>query len=370
LRRLELREIDDDHLIEFADWLVVRDESSARHINRILSRVLAFIGWAECISLGPSQIGRLGEQAIITVERRVVRTKRLDRVSSDRHAAMLPSGAKRVVRPMPLEVFRRLLAQCERSAKRTFVKSRNRAMLLILADTGIRREELVWIRVTDVLDASKGDGMLKVRTSKRRGNPIRLVPVPALTLQEVMKYIRVQREMHMRRHTKSGRGSRDKGWVFCSQSGSRLAAATVSQTFSDLRALAGVSERATAHMLRHRYITLQVIDRIKRLRNIGILGVEAAATVLAQVASLSGHSNPTSMWDYIDWAYQEMASDAENRGTLEIGELIRELEVFGDAAIESSEGKALLSRVRSALASQLEKAPKLGVLAHQGMGLG
>jgi hypothetical protein len=29
--------------------------------------------------------------------------------------------------------------------------------------------------------------------------------------------------------------------------------------------------------------------------------------------------------DHIDWAYQEMASDAENRGTLEIGELIREL---------------------------------------------
>ncbi|MCU1110815.1 site-specific integrase [Stenotrophomonas maltophilia] len=370
LRRLELREIDDDRLIEFADWLVVRDESSARHINRILSRVLAFIGWAECISLGPSQVGLLGEQAMITVERRVVRTRRVERVASDRHVAMLPSGAKRIVRPMPLDVFRRLLAQCERSAKRSFCKSRNRAMLLILADVGIRREELVWIRVADVLDASNGDGMLKVRTSKRKGNPIRLVPVPALTLQEVMKYISVQREMQMRRHTKSGRGGRDRGWAFCSRSGSRLAPATVSQIFSDLRALAGVSERATAHMLRHRYITLQIIDRIERLRNVGILGVEAAATVLAQVASLSGHSNPTSMWDYIDWAYQEMASDAENRGAVEIVELIRELEVLGDAALEGSDGRALLNRVRSALVLQLEKSPKLGVLAHQGMGLG
>jgi integrase len=243
-------------------------------------------------------------------------------------------------------------------------------MLLILADVGIRREELVWIRVADVLDASNGDGMLKVRTSKRKGNPIRLVPVPALTLQEVMKYISVQREMQMRRHTKSGRGGRDRGWAFCSRSGSRLAPATVSQIFSDLRALAGVSERATAHMLRHRYITLQIIDRIERLRNVGILGVEAAATVLAQVASLSGHSNPTSMWDYIDWAYQEMASDAENRGAVEIVELIRELEVLGDAALEGSDGRALLNRVRSALVLQLEKSPKLGVLAHQGMGLG
>lgn len=368
-RRLELREIDDDRLIDFADWLVARAESSARHINRILSRVLAFIGWAECISLGSSQIGRLGEQAMITVESRVVRKKGLDRVSSDRHAAMLPSGAKRIVRPMPLDVFRRLLTQCERSAKRSFGKSRNRAMLLLLADSGIRREELVWIRVADVLDASNGDGMLKVRTSKRKGNPTRLVPIPALTLQEITKYIRVQREMQMRRHTRSGRGGRDMGWAFCSQSGSRLASATVSQIFSDLRALAGVSERATAHMLRHRYITLQVIDRIKRLRNVGILGVEAAATVLAQVASLSGHSNPTSMWDYIDWAYQEMASDAESLRDVEIGELIRELELLGDAVMEGSEGRALLSRVRSALASQLEKSPKLGVLAHQGVGI-
>lgn len=370
LRRLDLRMIDDDHLIDFADWLVVRDRSGARHINRVLARVLAFVAWAECISLGHPQIGRLGVNALITVEQRVMKAKGVrGRVSSDRHVAMLPSGAKRIVRPMPLDVFRRLLAQCEHSAKRSFAKSRNRVMLLVLADTGIRREELVWIRTSDVFDAMNGDGKLKIRTSKKKGNPIRLVPIPALTLQEVVKYIRVQREMQMRRHTKAGRMGRDKGWAFCAQSGSRLSAATVTQIFSDLRALAGFSERATAHMLRHRYITLQVIDRIKRLRNVGILGVEAAATVLAQVASLSGHSNPTSMWDYIDWAYQEMASDAESRGNTEISDLIRELEVFGEAAIESSEGRALLDRARSVLVSQLEKSPRLGVLAHEGMGL-
>jgi hypothetical protein len=65
-----------------------------------------------------------------------------------------------------------------------------------------------------------------------------------------------------------------------------------------------------------------------------------------------------------------MASDAENRGAVEIVELIRELEVLGDAALEGSDGRALLNRVRSALVLQLEKSPKLGVLAHQGMGLG
>jgi hypothetical protein len=143
LRRLELREIDDDHLIEFADWLVVRDESSARHINRILSRVLAFIGWAECISLGPFQIGRLGEQAIITVERRVVRTKRLDRVSSDRHAAMLPSGAKRVVRPMPLEVFLPTPGAVRAKREAHLRKESQSRDAPDTADTGIRREELV-----------------------------------------------------------------------------------------------------------------------------------------------------------------------------------------------------------------------------------
>jgi hypothetical protein len=117
--------------------------------------------------------------------------------------------------------------------------------------------------------------------------------------------------------------------------------------------------------IRHRYITLQVMDRIKRLRTVGVLGVEAASTVLAQVASLSGHSSPSSMWDYIDWAYQEMAVSAEGRGDSELQSLINELEVLRGCAEQRSGDSQLLLRVQAALKSLLGSAPKLGVLAHQ-----
>lgn len=362
--RLEPHRVDDDHLIEFADWMADRATSSNRHINRILARVIAFLEWFECISPRVAQVGRVGDSALVAVERRPLKSSGRARVRV-RHVAMLPSGAKRVVRPMPVTVFHQLLSQCKSVAQRSFCKARSRIMLLLLADTGIRREELVWIGVRDIEAAIENGGRLSVRTSKRKGNPMREVPVPELTLREVAKYIQVQRALLMRRHERAGRAGREKGWLVCTESGGRLAASSVTQLFSDLRHLAGVSERATAHMLRHRYITLQVMDRIRRLRSVGVLGVEAASTVLAQVASLSGHSSPESMWDYIDWAYQEMATLAEEDGDSEVQLLIDELEVFQGAGAPSSMGAELIFRLQQALKSRLGTTPKLGVLAHQ-----
>lgn len=367
--RLEPCRVDDDHLIEFADWMVGRATSSNRHINRIVVRVLAFLEWSECISPPLAQVGRIGESTPVVVDRRPRRSAKRMQMRVQ-HVAMLPSGAKRIVRPMPVTVFHQLLAQCQNAAQRSFCRARSRVMLLLLADTGIRREELVWISVRDIEAALENGGRLSIRTSKRKGNPVREVPVPELTLREVAKYVEVQRALLMRRHEKAGRGGRDKGWLICTESGGRLAASSVTQLFSDLRHLAGISERATAHMLRHRYITLQVVDRIRRLRSVSILGVEAASTVLAQVASLSGHSSPESMWDYIDWAYQEMATAAERNGDAELQQLIDELEVFNEAASPSSIGRELILRLQGALKRQVGGSPKLGVLAHQAGGPG
>ncbi|MNC63453.1 hypothetical protein D3C75_1135750 [compost metagenome] len=71
------------------------------------------------------------------------------------------------------------------------------------------------------------------------------------------------------------------------------------------------------------------------------------------------------MWDYIDWAYQEMAISAEGLGDSELQSLINELEVLRGCAEQSSGDSQLLLRVQAALKSQLGSTPKLGVLAHQ-----
>lgn len=363
-QRLVLDSIDGDHLVDFSDWLASRGESSNRHINRILARVMTFLFWADCISPPTGQVPP-GNALVAGVGPKTHKFNLDFRPRGKRHAAMLPSGARRIVRPMPVAVFHDLLAECPRSAKGSFCRARNRIILLLLADTGIRREELIWIRVSDVEVALKNGGRMSVRTSKRNGNPLREVPVPEFTLREVTKFVRIQRALLLRRHQKAGRYGRERGWLICTESGGQLAPSSVTQLFSYLRRLAGLSERATAHMLRHRYITLQVMDRIKRLRTVGVLGVEAASTVLAQVASLSGHSSPSSMWDYIDWAYQEMAVSAEGRGDSELQSLINELEVLRGCAEQRSGDSQLLLRVQAALKSLLGSAPKLGVLAHQ-----
>jgi hypothetical protein len=89
-----------------------------------------------------------------------------------------------------------------------------------------------------------------------------------------------------------------------------MAAATVSQIFVDLRQMAGISERATAHMLRHRWITLQLIFRLKRLQRRGIIAAEALVTILSRLASISGHGSVDSLWTYVDFAYEELLHES------------------------------------------------------------
>ena len=117
-----------------------------------------------------------------------------------------------------------------------------------------------------------------------------------------------------------------------------MAPATVTQLFSDLRALAGISERATAHMLRHLYITLQVVHRLKMLRSSRSIGVEALSTILSRVASLSGHARLSSLWTYVDWAYDEISIDSAspmqiNEALESVQEVIAKFEISDDMEV-------------------------------------
>ncbi|MDF5906671.1 site-specific integrase [Pseudomonas aeruginosa] len=109
---------------------------------------------------------------------------------------------------------------CEWAAKTNFRRSRDRCMLVLLADTGIRREELTWIRVSDVVGAS-ADRKLPVRTSKRKGNPYRLIPISDETFRMLLEYIDVTRSIQVRRLNRRKIGFKDQGWLFCTREGSR-----------------------------------------------------------------------------------------------------------------------------------------------------
>ncbi len=363
--KVVIEDVCDDVLVSFSDWLVNRKKSSGNHINRILLRVISFLEWYQTLLVGRRLVGSLGQGAQVTISLRSLKSKQgVVRVRTQHHA-MVPASIPRTVRPISSNIVSALLDSCEWAAKTNFRRSRDRCMLVLLADTGIRREELTWIRVSDVVGAS-ADRKLPVRTSKRKGNPYRLIPISDETFRMLLEYIDVTRSIQVRRLNRRKIGFKDQGWLFCTREGFKMAPSTVSQLFCDLRAEAGLTERISAHMLRHRYITLQVMARLRSLSRRGSIGVEALTTVLSKVASLSGHSSLDSMWRYVDWAYEELEAEYKDSANV-ADEALSVIEaLMGEA--KSSENRALaesLLIVREAVSQLRTKSYELpSVVAH------
>lgn len=333
-------EVTDDILIDFADWLQKRGKSSGRHTNRVLLRAIDMLDWLQRLMVGKQLVGQVGQGVQVGVTITYVKREGFLR-RSVRHPAMVPSESRRVVHPASIDVLNALLTACDESAQSSFCVSRNRAMVVLLADSGIRREEIVWVRCADIAKALKEGGGLEIRTSKRKGNPKRVVPVPEETLRHLSSYLEVHRALQIRRLRRRDPIFKDQGWAFCTRTGGQLAPQSVTQLFGDLRGLAGISERATAHMLRHRYITLQVVQRLKQLRSSRSIGVEAMSTILSRVSSLSGHTKLSSLWTYVDWAYDEMAAESASPQQIKealgiVHEMIAKFEVDGDPELLQS----------------------------------
>ena len=334
---VRLLDVNDEILIDFADWLQKRKKSSGRHINRILLRAIEMLNWLQRLIARRPLVAEAGRGAQISIAITTVNVQGALR-SSIRHPAMMPPEPRRIVHPASLDVLKALMGACDKSAKTSFFISRNRAILLLLADCGIRREELVWVKCADILKALKEGKGIEIRTSKRSGNPKRVVPIPEETLRHLSCYLEVHRALRVRRLRRRDPTFTDEDWAFCTRTGGQMAPATVTQLFSDLRALAGISERATAHMLRHRYITLQVVHRLKMLRSSRSIGVEALSTILSRVASLSGHARLSSLWTYVDWAYDEISIDSAspmqiNEALESVQEVIAKFEISDDMEV-------------------------------------
>ncbi|TLP68405.1 site-specific recombinase [Pseudomonas nitroreducens] len=360
-----LEDVCDDVLVSFSDWLMRRKKTSGNHINRLLLRAISFLEWYQTLLVDKRLVGSLGQGAQVTISLRSLKSKRgVVRVRTQHHA-MVPGSIPRTVRPLSSNTVSALLDSCEWTAKTNFRRGRDRCMLVLLADTGIRREELTWIRVSDVIGASS-DRKLPVRSSKKKGNPYRQIPISEETISMLSEYIDVTRAIQVMKLKRRKTGYKDQDWLFCTREGFKMAPSTVSQLFSDLRAETGLAGRISAHMLRHRYITLQVMARLRSLSGRGPIGVEAVTTVLSKVASLSGHSSLDSMWRYVDWAYEEL--EIEYNDSVNVAD--DALSVIDALMVEaqSCDNRALaesLSIVREALTQLSTKSYELpSVVAH------
>lgn len=144
-----------------------------------------------------------------------------------------PSSAP--VEPFTLDELKRLLAVCEldiHSGAR-FVGLRNKAMLLLFLDSGLRRAEMANIKLRDLhLEARRV-------TVLGKGNKVGIVPFCAKTAKAIWLYL-VERE---------NRAVCDSVWV--TEEGRAFAIDGMDSWFNRLKLRAGVTSSGCLHKLRH-----------------------------------------------------------------------------------------------------------------------
>src|SRR6266540_2181591 len=136
-----------------------------------------------------------------------------------------PRVPHKIMEPLSDADLRRLLAVAD---------VRDRAILLLLLDTGLRVSEAAGISLGDL----RADASIKVMG---KGAKERIVPVGAATRQAIGRYL-AQRKA----------GSADEQ-LFTSQAAERLTLTGIQQLLVRLRARAGVGARCNPHTFRHTF---------------------------------------------------------------------------------------------------------------------
>jgi site-specific recombinase XerD len=151
------------------------------------------------------------------------------------------------------------------------VQLRDRAMLEVLYATGVRRQELVDAKLTDV---DLAGGVLRIECGK--GSKGRIVPLGRAAVEWLGRYLQAARPALM------GRGE-DPGWLFVSKSGAKLNGNVVREVVRRWAKAAGITKEVSPHTLRRSCATGMVRNRAN----------------LAHVRDLLGHEDFGSLHAYV-----------------------------------------------------------------------
>ena len=188
-------------------------------------------------------------------------------------------------------------------------RDRRLTSLLLLECTGGRRYEVVLLKVESVRQAERmSSPMLEVQTVKKKTPVKRLVPISRVDLKAIVDYIDYSRNPLLRKLAVP-----DHGFLLVSSvTGLPIAANTLTNEVRDLAILAGITEKASPHLFRHRFITkvfvrlieqhqLENPDQLRRL----LLDAEG---LKRKVMELTGHTSLASVENYIHMAFDEVSS--------------------------------------------------------------
>jgi site-specific recombinase XerD len=156
-----------------------------------------------------------------------VKTSPMERMRPPR----LPEAPPPVLRDPEL---RKLLDACGRD--KSAIGRRDEAIVRIFMDTGIRRGELLGLRVADV------DLDLGLLTVTGKGSRTRHVPIGATTIRTIDRYIRLR----------GRRGDADSPWLWLGRKG-QLRETGLAQLIRERGQQAGSKVRLHPHLFRHAY---------------------------------------------------------------------------------------------------------------------
>jgi site-specific recombinase XerD len=143
-----------------------------------------------------------------------------------------PQVPHKLIEPLSDDTLRRLLDAAT---------VRDRAIVLLFLDTGLRLSELAGLRRCDL----RADGGIKVLG---KGARERIVPVGAAARQALLRYLR-----------QAGPGDSSQP-IFRSRNGGPLRARGVQQVFKRLKARAGIPGRCSPHSLRHTFARSYLVN--------------------------------------------------------------------------------------------------------------
>lgn len=333
--RTDLLSLTDSQFTLFIRGLQVERKKNGSNIrirdaNTIINIGRNCLDFLNCISKFHNQIDFVSKNGRIRADRKESQinidgsSKILRRSFWYHHAFPTPDCKVRVL-PISSNNITKLREAVVQSSKSTFLKRRRQLMLMMLEVTGGRRSEIVRLTVESVFKAqAMVHPMLELITLKKRGSPIRQIPIPRPDLDLLVSFVEKQR----RRIVKEKLGiHQDHGYVFISETnGQPLNAQTLSQEMYALAKTANIDEKAHAHMFRHRFITKLFVSLIEQhaFENVddfrrALLNIE---TLKQKVQQWTGHTRTSSLDIYIDLAFEEAANFQKTYDTVALSRVI------------------------------------------------
>lgn len=248
-----------EHLNWFAEW--VRTTNGIKYADEL--RVIHLRGWIAHLQKRPSQHGGglLSDASIQSYGRSLaafchwLEKEEVIGKPITTHFR-LPRMEKKFVPTFTSAEVERLLAACDAdirysSQTRKAMTARNRAMVSVLIDTGIRRSELAGLRLGDI------DKDLRLLLVHRKGNKWQQVPISHEGFKSLHDYLTKQRP-HLAKIGGSTVAKRGDA-AFLSEHGKPLTPAGVSHLFETLQERTGIEgKRVSPHNCRRYMATMQL----------------------------------------------------------------------------------------------------------------